>query len=86
MEVDIIGGFYVMSAKEIASQIKEVIDDLWAKEISDDDAKNQIAQLLSIKENRLKVFRGKEKTAVFVRIMGTKRMKTFDELIEVIEA
>lgn len=75
-----------MSAKEIASQIKEVIDDLWAKEISDDDAKKKIAQLLRNKENRLKVFRGKEKTAVFIRVMGTKRMKAFDELIEVMEA
>lgn len=75
-----------MSAKEIANQIKEVIDDLWVQEISDEDAKKKIAQLLSDKESRLKVFRGKEKTAVFVRVMGTKRMKTFDELIEVMEA
>lgn len=40
---------------------------------------------LEVRENRIKVIRGKEKTAVFVRIMGIKRMKTFDELIDSLE-
>lgn len=30
MPIDVIDGFYVMSAEEIASQMKEVINDLWA--------------------------------------------------------
>lgn len=71
-----------MNATEIANQIKKIIDDLWAEEITKQDAVEKIATLLKMRENRLKVLRGKEKSAVFVRIMGIKRMKTFDELFE----
>lgn len=71
-----------MNATEIANQIKQIIEDLWAEEITKNDAKEKIAELLKIRENRLKLLRGKEKSAVFVRIMGLKRMKTFDELFE----
>lgn len=76
------GGYNVMNATEIANQIKKIIDDLWAEEITKQDAVEKIATLLKMRENRLKVLRGKEKSAVFVRIMGIKRMKTFDELFE----
>lgn len=76
------GGYNVMNATEIVNQIKKIIDDLWAEEITKQDAVEKIAILLKMRENRLKVLRGKEKSAVFVRIMGIKRMKTFDELFE----
>lgn len=71
-----------MSAKEVAVQIKEIIDDLWAQEISDEDAKKQILHILDDREKRLKVLRGRDKSAVFVRTMGTKRLKAFDELLD----
>lgn len=58
------------------------IDDLWAQEISDQEARKKIALILDNRENRLKVFRGNEKSAVFIRILGMKRMKSFDELLK----
>ena len=72
----------MMNATEIANQIKKVIDDLWAEEITKQNAVEKITTLLRTRENRLKVLRGKEKSAVFIRIMGVKRMKTFDDLFE----
>ncbi len=74
-----------MKAADIANKIKKIIDDMWAQEIDEKEAKNRIMSILEVRENRIKVIRGKEKTAVFVRIMGIKRMKTFDELIDSLE-
>lgn len=71
-----------MNATEVSNLIKQIIDDLWAEEINEQVAKDKLSTLLQIRENRLKVLRGKEKSAVFVRIMGIKRMKSFDELFE----
>lgn len=71
-----------MNATEVSNLIKQIIDDLWAEEINEQVAKDKLSTLLQIRENRLKVLRGKEKSAVFVRIMGVKRMKSFDELFE----
>lgn len=70
-----------MSAKDVSEKIKKIIDDLWVQEITEQDAQKCISEILSVRENRLKVIRGKEKTAVFIRVMGTKRMKTFDNLM-----
>lgn len=70
-----------MSSKEIANQIKKIIDDMWAQEITNQDALDQIKIILSSRENKLKVIRGSEKTAVFIRVMGVKRLKSFDELL-----
>ena len=58
---------------------------MWAQEIDEQEARRRIMLILEIRENRIKVIRGKEKTAVFVRIMGIKRMKSFDELIDFLE-
>lgn len=71
-----------MNATEVSNLIKQIINDLWAEEINEQVAKDKLSTLLQIRENRLKVLRGKEKSAVFVRIMGVKRMKSFDELFE----
>lgn len=74
-----------MKAADIANRIKKIIDDMWAQEIDEQEARRRIMLILEIRENRIKVIRGKEKTAVFVRIMGIKRMKSFDELIDLLE-
>ncbi len=74
-----------MKAADIANRIKKIIDDMWAQEIDEQEARRRIMLILEIRENRIKVIRGKEKTAVFVRIMGIKRMKSFDELIDFLE-
>ena len=74
-----------MKAADIANRIKKIIDDMWAQEIDEQEARRRIMLILEIRENRIKVMRGKEKTAVFVRIMGIKRMKSFDELIDFLE-
>lgn len=70
-----------MSSKEIANQIKKIIDDMWAQDITSEEALTQIKTVLSSRENKLKVIRGNEKTAVFIRVMGVKRLKSFDELL-----
>ena len=74
-----------MKAADIANRIKKIIDDMWAQEIDEQEARRRIMLILEIRENRIKVIRGKQKTAVFVRIMGIKRMKSFDELIDFLE-
>ena len=74
-----------MKAADIANRIKKIIDDMWAQEIDEQEARRRIMLILEIRENRIKVIRWKEKTAVFVRIMGIKRMKSFDELIDFLE-
>ena len=74
-----------MNANEVAKIVKEIIDDYWKNNISETEAQAQIRNVLSDSENRLKVFRGKEKTAVFNRVMGSKRIKTFEELIDGME-
>lgn len=74
-----------MNANEVARSIKEIIDDYWKNDISETEAQAQIRNVLSDGENRLKVFRGREKTSVFTRVMGTKRLTTFEKLVEGME-
>jgi uncharacterized protein (TIGR04540 family) len=69
-----------MSSKEIATAIKNIIDDYWAGEIAKEAASKKIETLLEARNNRVKIIRGEEKTAGFKRILGVKRLITFDEL------
>jgi hypothetical protein len=72
----------VMGAKDVAEKIKQIIEDCWARTITDEEAKRDIENILDVREYRMKVFRGNEKTAVFERTMGIRRLKKFDELIK----
>lgn len=69
-----------MSSKEVATVVKQIIDDYWAVEIDKDEASRQICEIMKKKEYRIKIFRGNEKTAVFIRVMGARRLLVFDEL------
>ena len=68
------------TAKSVADVIKKIINDNWAKDISDEEAKNMIDKILSDKENFTKVFRGDEMVKVFEKTMGDRRLKKFNEL------
>jgi len=73
-------GLIIVGSKEVASIIKGIIDDYWAKDIDKYQATQKIEEIMRQRENRVKIIRGTEKTSVFIRIMGVRRLSTFDEL------
>ena len=46
-----------MKAADIANRIKKIIDDMWAQEIDEQEARRRIMLILEIRENRIKVIR-----------------------------
>ncbi len=70
-----------MNVSQISEEIRNAIDLSWPDEISEQDAKKKINTILEVRENRVKIFRGKgEKSPTFERLVGVKRIKTFDSL------
>lgn len=69
-----------MGAIEVASQVKKIIDDLWASDIDRTTASQRVLEIAQDKEKRMKILRGDKPTAVFMRIMGVRRMVEFDDL------
>lgn len=70
-----------MNVSQISEEIKNIIDSLWSGEISELEAKEKINSILAARENRVKIFRGKgKKSPTFERLVGVKRIKTFDSL------
>jgi len=69
-----------MDTKTVANKIKTIVDNYWANEISKGDAEKIIKEMMEDRECRIKVYRGEDQTAVFKKIMGVRRLSTFDEL------
>ena len=71
-----------MNVPQICEEIKNIIDALWAGEIDEKEAAEKINTILAVKENRVKIFRDRgEKSPTFERLVGKKRIKTFDFLL-----
>jgi len=68
------------TANSVAKKIKTIIDDYWKQEITKEDAKSRIQEILSNSSNRAKVFRGDKYIAVFENILGKRRLEEFQTL------
>ena len=65
------------TANSVAKAIKTIIDDYWKQEITKEDAKKRISEILINSENRARIFRGDKYIAVFENILGKRRLEEF---------
>ena len=68
------------TANKVAKRIKEIIDYFWMGELGENEARQQIEEIMSNPENRIKVKRSTSYTSVFTNIMGKKRLADFERL------
>ena len=69
-----------MTGQKITAYIKSVIDDRLDEGITDSEASQKIQEVLSTRENRLKICKAGKYTSTFLTGMGLQRMEIFNRL------
>lgn len=71
------------NANEAAKAVKAVIDEYWRHDITKEQARRSIQEnILALPENRARIFRGENYTAVFENVLGKKRVAEFASIID----
>lgn len=66
---------------QISEKLKQLIDDYWKLELSEEQLKNELSQIFSDTTNRGLVMRGPSFKAGFERKLGKKRIEEIKKLL-----
>lgn len=69
-----------MTGLAISRQIKSIVDDWLDEAITDSEASQRIENILSTRENRLKIRKAGKYTPTFTNQMGVSRLEAFGRL------
>ena len=71
-----------ISANRLAKEVRDIVDAWSGKQLSTDEAKMRINTIMEDRAMHLKIMRGETYTGTFENVMGKKRLKEFEELLD----